>query len=70
MDEGSEKMLGLALIFFGVSMWTILPPRGLSFSDILIIHLSLVLPGVYLFEKPFIKYIVHKISGGKKQGNK
>ncbi len=63
MDERSEKRLGLVLIFVGVSLWQLLPGR-VSFERILIIHMSMVLPGVYLFEKPFIKYIIHRIRGG------
>ncbi|RMF90529.1 MAG: hypothetical protein D6733_03560 [Methanobacteriota archaeon] len=65
MDERSEKTIGLVLILFGVSMWEILPPRGLSFNTVLLIHMSLVLPGVYLFEKPMIKYLCYRIKGGK-----
>jgi hypothetical protein len=43
----------MALILAGISMWNFLPPRGLSFTVVLLIHMSLVIPGVYLFEKPF-----------------
>ncbi|MFQ5888270.1 MAG: hypothetical protein ACE5HY_06200 [Candidatus Hydrothermarchaeales archaeon] len=65
MDERSEKTLGIVLILFGISMWEILPQRGVPFETVLLIHMSLVVPGVYLFEKPFIKYICYKIKGGK-----
>ncbi len=66
MDERSEKTLGMVLILFGISMWTILPPLGLSFTVVLLIHMSLVIPGVYFFEKPFIKYIMYKLKRKKR----
>ena len=66
MDERSEKTLGIALMFFGISMWEILPSRGFTFTSTLLIHMSFVIPGVYLFERPFIRYMVHKLKGRKK----
>lgn len=66
MDERSEKMYGFALILFGISMWELLPARGVSFTSTLLIHMSLVLPGVYLVERPFIKYLLHRVIGRKK----
>jgi hypothetical protein len=65
MDESREKMVGAVLILLGISMWTILPPRGVPFTNVLLIHMSMVLPGVYFFEKSFIKYIFYKLKGGK-----
>lgn len=62
MDARSEKTLGVVLILFGISMWTLLENR-VSTKSILIIHMSLVIPGVYLFEKPFIKFLCLKIRG-------
>lgn len=62
MNRKNENFLGVALILVGVSMWEILPPRGISFTATLAIHMSLVIPGVYLIEKPFIKYIASMIS--------
>jgi hypothetical protein len=61
MDDRSEKTMGIVLILFGISLWELLPQRGVPFTTILIIHMSLVLPGVYLIEKPFIRYIFFKI---------
>jgi hypothetical protein len=61
MDERSEKTWGIVLILFGISLWELLPQRGFPFTTILIIHMSLVIPGVYLIEKPFIKYLSFKI---------
>jgi hypothetical protein len=61
MDERSEKTMGIVLILFGISLWELLPQMGVAFTTILIVHMSLVLPGVYLIEKPFIKYICFKI---------
>jgi len=65
MDEKSEKTLGTVLILFGISMWELLPQRGFSFTAILLIHMSLVIPGVYFFEKPFIRYLWHRIKERK-----
>jgi hypothetical protein len=61
MDQRSEKTLGLVLIFAGISMWNLLPPRGFEFTAILSIHMSFVLPGIYLFERPLIRFLWAKI---------
>ncbi len=61
MDQRSEKTLGLVLILVGISMWNLLPPRGFTFTTVLSIHRSLVLPGVYLFERPLIRFLCAKL---------
>jgi hypothetical protein len=66
MNKRDEKTLGVVLMLFGISMWQILPDKGFPFTTVLIIHMSLVIPGVYLFEKPFIKYVIFKIRKKKK----
>jgi hypothetical protein len=65
MDGRSEKTVGAVLILLGISMWSILPPRGVPFTNVLLIHMSMVLPGIYLFERSFIRYIWYKLRGGK-----
>jgi len=61
MNNKNEKTCGVILILIGISFWSILPPLGVPLKIILPIHMSFVIPGVYLFEKPFIKYICYKI---------
>lgn len=45
----NRKTFGGILILLGVSMWEVGPRINLPFDINLLIHISLVLPGVYFY---------------------